>query len=219
MRFYFKDKDLPFPYRNILLKLHFSRLYYKKHLTKVFTYCLLGGWTRIGKAVQDGSLPDKSFIGSEISGGIASLRKTNQFLLTPSGFKELRDIISFTQLRVYCHKPSHGRTIHIVTVNNYRGYDVLDYLSGLTDTQPASCGSYIRVNNDKSILASTCGMWGETGLWGSLDSDQLIRLYDHFFYISYKAHINLKGGGRLECDDFYGYPGFSTTGVWQFFVR
>ncbi|XP_057308930.1 uncharacterized protein LOC130647183 [Hydractinia symbiolongicarpus] len=199
-----------------------SGFYSLQYDPTISVYCDMetygGGWTRIGNVVKNNSIPESSVLGSAISRDIVSLSKTNQFLLTPSGFKELRDIITFTQFRVYCHKPSHGRTIHIVTVNNSSGHNVLDYLSGLNDTRPASCGSYVRVNDDTSILASTCENW-ESGLWSNDGRNPASLLYDHLFFTLFGGHINLIPSGRLECDDFYKDNGFSTTGQWQFFVR
>lgn len=97
-----------------------------------------GGWTTIGRVITDGSSSDNKLTGEKISGGVADLYKvsTNRFLLSSSGFKELRNIINFTQFRFYCHKSGPNRTIHIVTANNASGYEVLNYLDGDTDTRP-----------------------------------------------------------------------------------
>ena len=83
-------------------------------------------------------------------------------VLTKTAMNELRTHLSFTQLRFHCTK-NYGRTFHVTTVANTTGEAVVQYFSGQTDVQPASCGSYFRNENDNSRLAGVCQKWG----WGA----------------------------------------------------
>ena len=148
-------------------------------------------------------------------------------VLTKTAMNELRTHLSFTQLRFHCSK-NNGRTFHVTTADNSTGEAVVQYFSGQTDVQPASCGSYVRMENDNSRLAGVCKKWGlESGSyrvakWGA-EFDQA-RLYDHpaFVQDSYHWALNHKDytGGqakRWECDDFL--VGVTTGDFWKIYVR
>ena len=135
---------------------------------------------------------------------------------------ELRAHLSFTQLRFHCSKQHHGRTFHVTTAANSTGEAVVQYLSGQTDVQPLACGSYVRIDDDDSLLADVCHKWGkengvlEVGKWGHEQNQD--RLYNHpaFSYLLY--HWLLQDSGkRLECDDFK--TGVSSGDFWKVFVR
>ena len=148
-------------------------------------------------------------------------------VLTKTAMNELRTHLSFTQLRFHCSK-NNGRTFHVTTANNSAGEAVVQYFSGQTNVQPASCGSYVRMENDNSRLAGVCQMWGKAfgsflaAKWGyELDQD---RLYDHpafAFHLYHWAlnHIDYSGGPakRWECDDLK--VGVTTGDFWKIYVR
>ena len=145
----------------------------------------------------------------------------NQTFLTSSAMNELRTHVSFTQLRFYCSK-QQGRTFHVTTVANTTGEAVVRYFSGQTDVQPDACGSFVRMENDNSVLAGSCGQWGFNGTsfyvgkWGySLEKD---RLYNHGAFIKSSSHWLLTpGSSRTKCDDYY--VGVSSGDFWKVFVR
>ena len=152
---------------------------------------------------------------------------SDQMVLTKTAMNELRTLLSFTQLRFHCSK-NNGRTFHVTTADNSAGEAVVQYFSGQTDVQPASCGSYDRMENDNSKLAGACKNWGKesgvmmVGKWGyELDQD---RLYDHpafsFHYAHWALnHIDYSGGvaKRWECDDLK--VGVTTGDFWKIYVR
>ena len=148
-------------------------------------------------------------------------------VLTKIAMNELRTHLSFTQLRFHCTK-KYGRTFHVITSASSTGEAVVQYFSGQTDVQPASCGSYFRMENDNSRLAGVCQNWGlESGSykvakWGA-EFDQA-RLYDYpaFVEILYHWALNHKdySGGqakRWECDDYL--VGVTTGDFWKIYVR
>ena len=148
-------------------------------------------------------------------------------VLTKTAMNELRTHLSFTQLRFHCSK-NNGRTFHVTTAANSTGEAVVQYFSGQTDVQPASCGSYVRMENDNSGSAGVCQKWGlesgsfEVAKWGAGFDQE--RLYDHpaFARDSYHWALNHpdNSGGeakRWECDDYL--VGVTTGDFWKIYVR
>ena len=152
---------------------------------------------------------------------------SDQMVLTKTAMNELRSVLSFTRLRFHCSK-NKGRTFHVTTADNSAGEAVVQYFSGQTDVQPASCGSYVRMENDNSRLAGVCQEWGlESGSfkvakWGAgFDQD---RLYNHPAFVNilynWALHYPFTGHGpsrRWECDDFL--VGVTTGDFWKIYVR
>ena len=148
-------------------------------------------------------------------------------VLTKTAMNVLRSVLSFTLVRFHCSK-NNGRTFHVTTADNSTGEAVVQYFSGQTDVQPASCGSYVRMENDNSRLAGVCQKWGfesgsfEVAKWGyGLDK---ARLYDHpaFAFDLYHwalNHVDYSGGQakRWECDDLL--VGVTTGDFWKIYVR
>ena len=149
---------------------------------------------------------------------------SDQLVLTKNAMKELRKYVSFTQLRFHCSK-HQGRTFHVTTAANSTGKAVVQYFSGQTDAFPDSCGSFVRMENDNSKLASVCEKWGRengknnVGKWGHAHKDQN-RLYDHPAFVGGQYHWLLhlhSQNSRWECDDFE--QGVSSGDFWKVFVR
>ena len=138
---------------------------------------------------------------------------------------ELRAHLSFTQLRFYCSKQQVGRTFHVITTSNNSGEAVVQYFSGQTDALPDSCGSFVRMKNDNSMLAQLCDQWGrengvsKVGKWSaeSFKDNEDERLYDHAAYV-HGAHHWIVGYSRWECDEYLS-QGLSTGDFWKVFVR
>ena len=89
---------------------------------------------------------------------------------------------------------------------------------------PVSCGSYFRMNDDRSVISRVCDLWGfNVGKWGH----ELIgglglpenRLFDHPAFVVPYNHwvLFLMGRERWECDDYKG--GVSSGDFWKVFVR
>ena len=173
-----------------------------------------GGWLLISNIVI-GSIPPSQLPVKTSYRGITS----DQMVLTKTAMNELRTHLSFTQLRFHCSK-NNGSTFHVTTVANSTGEAVVQYFSGQTDVQPASCGSFIRMENDNSRMAGICQKWGrvEDGKWGyQINQASLYELpafigkYDCYWYTSSSYFL---------CDDGPSRRPWSTAGdFWKVHVR
>ena len=182
----------------------------------VYFALIIGGWLLASSYVMQSSTRPSQLPVKNSYRGISS----KQMLLTKTAMKELRAILAFSQIRFHCKKRG-GRTFHITTATNSKGEAVVQYLSGQTDVQPASCGSFVIMSNDNSRLARACQRWGYKsgshfiGKWGHERNQN--RLYDHPAFVGGSYHWLLVPGGRFECDD-YGI-GASIGDFWKVFVR
>ena len=143
--------------------------------------------------------------------------------ITASALGRLRLHLNFTQLRFHCSK-QHERTFHVITATNSKGEAVVQYFSGQTDTLPGSCDSFRRMNDDTSVLALNCALWGNdgrqhVGKWGHHDKkDATFRLYDHAAFIASSYHWHIVGDYWL-CDDAINLFTKSARDFWKIFVR
>ena len=141
---------------------------------------------------------------------------------------ELMQLLPYTQLRFHCSK-HQGRTFHVTTAANSTGRAVVEYFSGQTEVLPDSCGSFARMADDNSNLASLCHRWGRennslyVGKWStnvqkSWGYSEEERLSSHPTFIHALTHWVLKPTkNRLECDDWG--KGVSLGDFWKVFVR
>ena len=142
-------------------------------------------------------------------------------LLTKTAMRELRKYLPFTRLRFHCRKQRPGRTFHITTAANSKGEAAVQYLSGQTDVQPASCGSYVIMNNDNSRLAKVCKKWGRengsyyVGKWGHERNED--RPYTLVAFERAAYHWVAGTNGEYQCDDYNNEV--SSGDFWKVFVR
>ena len=113
-------------------------------------------------------------------------------------------------------------TFHVVTAANRLGEAVVRYFSGDINVQPASCGSYVLMEDDKSWLARQCRRWDlSRGRWSrsNVRSNKAgERLYNHAAWIKRAFHWNLVTGQNNFCCDDSGAPP-SSGDFWKVFVR
>ena len=140
-------------------------------------------------------------------------------VLTKTAMNELRIHLSFAQLRFYCIK-NNGRTFHVTTAADSTGEAVVRYFSGQTDVQPASCGSYVRMESDDSRLAGVCQNWGSengvytVGKWGHGQNQERLYIHPAFTYGNYHWYTDPP---YFFCDDNTSNP---TSGdFWKVYVR
>ena len=173
-----------------------------------------GGWLLVSNIVI-GSTPPSQLPVKTSYRGITS----DQMVLTKTAMNELRTHLSFTQLRFHCTK-KYGRTFHVTTAANSTGEAVVQCFSGQTDVQPASCGSFVRMENDNSRLARICQKWGrgEDGKWGNRRNQA--RLYKFPAFIGKYGRYWYTNSPYFLCDDGPSRRPRSTTGdFWKVYVR
>ena len=172
---------------------------------------VLGGWLLISNIVMKSPTPPTALPVKTSYRGIAS----DEMVLSKTASKELFAHLPFRQIRFYCSKKG-GRIFHVGTVTNSSGESVVRYFTGQTDVRPSSCGSFVRMENDNSILAAACQSW-EGGKWGRPEDDET-RLYTHVALQPATTHWLLAPNhNRWECDDFS--IGVSAGDFWKIFVR
>jgi hypothetical protein len=133
--------------------------------------------------------------------------------------------MSFKQLRFFCRKKIPGRSFDIATEKNNLGHHVVQYFTAQTNTFPKSCGSYYRLSDDNSILASQCSQWGYqskyfVGKWHHAGFASNNRLFNHLAFVRSKAHW-VVANGRWECDDYSSNNGYAISAgdFWKIYVR
>ena len=142
---------------------------------------------------------------------------SNRMILSPDAMKQLKERLHFTQMRFHCSKPSTQRTFHVLTVANSSGEAVVSFFCLQTNIFPEACGSYKKLDEDNSYLASNCSMWGiengsyYVGKWGHEGETRLSKFPAFIRYIHHWATAD----SRFECDD----SGPSQIGSWKIFVR
>ena len=147
----------------------------------------------------------------------------NMMGITTRAMNQLRSNLSFTQLRFHCSK-KQGRTFHVTTVANSTGEAVVQYFSGQANVLPASCGSFVRMEDDNSYLAQNCSEWGNdrahyVGKWGHYNKNGEQRMYDHAAFVALKYHWVVVDGVWL-CDDVgSNLLAMSSKDFWKIYVR
>ena len=141
-------------------------------------------------------------------------------VLTKGAVNELRSHLGFTQIRFHCSRHP-GHIFHVATAANSTGEAVVQYFSGQTDIQPNACGSFVRMDNDNSIMSRQCHQWGwekgtyKVGKWGhSQDQD---RLYIYPAFVYHAQHWHTSPDGTRHCDD--GGSGKTAGDFWKIYVR
>eukprot|EP00111_Clytia_hemisphaerica_P022080 TCONS_00064886-protein len=199
--------------------------------TEVFVYCDItqgqGGWTQIANIRQ---INQQSFSLSSIQvdtpGELSDrLLSGENYALSAQGLRDLVNSTGARQLRVYCSKPSVGRTFHIESRDNAIGDQILEYFSDVTATElPDGADSFDTLPGDTSYLTSHVHEWRfQSGKWGhGTIKTQPMKLYKNLVYISdsktppsYVYKVGMNSTPKLYCDD----DGTLNSGEWKYFIR
>ena len=198
-------------------------------ITLCYMFMTSGGWLLVLNVVINSSATPPQLSKFTSYRGISSYH-SNKMVVTKSAMNELRAHLPFTQLRFYCRKQQVGRTFHVITTANSSGEAVVQYFSGQTDVLPYSCGSFVRMKNDNSMLAKLCNQWGiqngrlKVGKWSAdqYGANHEGRLDNRAAFVP-AGYRWLLGSFRSkwECDDYYTRDGLSTVSgdFWKVFVR
>ena len=173
-----------------------------------------GGWTRV-LGLTYGVLPNPSDL---VSGLEAAGLQTGS--VSPSALNGYMSAIGASELRFECTKPSHGRTIDIVTSDA----SVVNYFTSTASIRPAASGTYTTLPADNSLLSAIPGEWDEQS-WSheyftiSVSNawyDQEYRLCNHVLFKPNNYHFNAGvPDNRWECDDFTN----TGDGEWSVWIR
>ena len=189
----------------------------------LYNLVISGGWLLVLNVVIDSSsTPPQLSVVTSLRG--ISNYHNKRMVVTKSAMNELRTHLAFTQLRFHCSK-QQGRTFHVITAANSSGEAVVQYFSGQTDVTPTSCGSFVRIEKDNSMLAKVCNQWGlqngvfKVGKWSADDfeANGEQRLYNHAAFVKGAYHWLIGRNTRWDCDDRH--VGLSSGDFWKVFVR
>ena len=142
------------------------------------------------------------------------LAATKNFLLDGNTFSNLKSLIGFTEYRVYCHKPYHGRTNHAKFSNsNANSLPLFNYATTRSLAPSNLCNALVYMPDDNS-LAKTLACTSLKPGTGGPDK----RLYYFIWYISGKTHVTAWSNSQMDCDD-YNESGYNNYGTWRFYVK
>ncbi|XP_028406475.1 uncharacterized protein LOC114528963 [Dendronephthya gigantea] len=194
-----------------------------------------GGWTMVSNLVLKQPKGMNWTLANDYQ-RISEYEK-QKLALSTEALRDLGSKMSFNQIRFFCRKKIPGRIFDITTnKTNSLGQEVIKYFTTQANTPSKSCGSYYRLPDDNSILASQCSQWGResdtfyVGEWHNAHHDHQefwsvkSRLFNHTVFVGYKAHwLTSQSLERWECDDFKFKPNskytLSPNDFWKIFVR
>ena len=143
---------------------------------------------------------------------------TSQMVLTKGAVNELRSHLGFTQIRFHCSRHP-GHIFHVATAANSTGEAVVQYFSGQTDVQPDACGSFVRMDNDNSIMSRQCHQWDGKMERTKLENGDIveIRIGCIFTLLLFTTDGHTSPHGTRYCDD--GGSSKTAGDFWKIYVR
>ena len=179
---------------------------------------LLGGWLQIGRLVTDAqNIRSYNGANSIMSSNFSNLHKvkTQNHLLDGNKFIDLKSIINFTEYRVFCTKPYHGRINHAKFSN--------------TKAPSSLFFDYVSTNGSSTELINLCDvlvyMADDTSRTRVLDCSSVKptyhddqRLYN-LWLCTGQVSMTILTNPPLECDDHINELGYNLYGTWMFYVR
>ena len=177
-------------------------------------YSFLGGWLQIGRFVTS----TENDRGPQFySNQLSDLHKagTSNFLLNGKKFSDLKSFIGFTEYRVYCTKPYHGRINHAKFTNaTSEGRSLFNYVTERSYKEPSNICKALEYMDDDSSRTKTLPCRLLKPRYNKFIDD---RLYDNIWYGNGDSYLNIVT--YLYCDDNNFESGFSKYGTWLYYVR
>lgn len=217
----FSCKSIKEQYGNSAL----SGLYWVDLSPAAQVYCDMdtdgGGWLRIGRVITNAHNINSYRGSSVMSANLSDLHKaaTQNHLLDGNKFSDLKSRIGFTEYRVYCTKPYHGRINHAKFSNtNPISAQLFNYATDavkFSSVPSVLCNVLVYMSNDNSRtrLLYPCT------LLKSSSSNPKNRLYHYIWFVNANTHITVWSNSRMDCDDYQNDPGYNNYGTWLFYVR
>ena len=131
-----------------------------------------------------------------------------KLLLEDASISALHKFTGYSELRIFCYKPSHGRTVDVaITLDE----EIFEMMQGIVsgNTFDYCSKTYKKLENDNSLLLSqSCGNLNGDNRGSVFTGFNGAVIFKGFYY-----HIFLING-RTECDDW-----ISSSGTWAYYVR
>ena len=120
---------------------------------------------------------------------------------------------TFSEIRMKCSKPYHGRTIDIA-INNAQVIDSL-FLNSTSAEQQQICQ-----NTDFYLLQADNSHIGQVSCpFSGLPNFVTAKLYNHGYFTYHTQHFHIYQPDRMDCDDFPRDHHRPYVGNWQYFIR
>ena len=144
------------------------------------------------------------------SSTLIAFSPSGNYVFQTDALASLKQVTSSTQFRFRCQTAS--KILHIKT-----NAAVSAFLTSPSGQPPTSCGSYQRLADDNSVIATNCARWAH-GKW--VNRNTQVKLIDHTMYIGGSNHWNiLKTYRRYECDDYRIFRFIRNNDLWEVYVR
>ena len=136
------------------------------------------------------------------------------YLLSGDVLNSLRSIIGFSEIRVYCTKPYHGRINHAKFSTATTAEEALfNYARGSSSAPENLCNALQYMPDDNSITKlEPCSSLKPS----TVPTNR--RLYDFIWYAKMITYVTVMSPNRMDCDDFYENDN-KRFGTWLFHVR
>jgi len=177
----------------------------------------IGGWLKIAGFNVKHPNPIKPqpilpFLTDQVS-ELSLLKSSQPVALKSSAVKRLAESVKARQLRFSC---TGSRTVDFATSMNEKGAKAFNYFIDAEElTRPLACGSFNRMPNDNSNIATKCDRWRDAR-WSRSGSQSLE--YNIYYYNAYVPHKNHMIGNQL-CDDNFGQIVFDVPKEWAYYIR
>ena len=153
-----------------------------------------------------------------MSSNYSNLHKaaTQNFLLDGNKFANLKSLIGFSEYRVYCTKPYHGRTNHAkFSYTNPSSVPLFNYTTEASYYPPSSlCNALVYMSDDSSKTNTL-----PCHLLRPYPNTLNDRLYVYIWYVNSQAFLSVINNFNMLCDDYVYDSGYDNYGTWMFYVK
>lgn len=117
----------------------------------------------------------------------------------------------FKEVRLYCYKPYHGKTIHTIIKSQQA-------INAYTTINTNGNIIYMKKHQDYRLLADDTSSIGiQSGITVGKENLADYGLYNHGYYITSIGHFQIYEPDRMQCDDTMYLEKYA--GTWQVFIR